>query len=75
MVMGIDITRPDGTPYPKDWGIGGRACVAMRPYQLLTRPIVDTVVVMPPLCINEDEIKMMFEAIERGVADTCAPLD
>ena len=71
MVMGIDLTRRDGSPWPVDWNMGTRACVAMRAHQLLTRPIVDTLVVMPPLCISEDEIRMMFDALVRGVEDAC----
>ncbi len=71
MVMGIDVSRPDGSPYPKEWGMGMNACLAMRPYGLLTRPIVDTIVVMPPLCINEQELRALFYALIRGVEDAC----
>ncbi len=75
MVMGIDISRPDGSPYPKEYAMGTQACLAMRSYGLLTRPIVDTIVVMPPLCINEQELRALFYALVRGVEDACQAID
>ena len=70
MVMGIDIARADGTPYPQDARAGERACMAMRAHGLLTRPVThDTLVLMPPLCITEPEIRHMFCALEAGIAE------
>ena len=75
MVMGIDIVQPDGTetgkPYEKSLGMGSRACIAMRQHRLLTRPILDTIVVMPPLCITEDELHQLFDALVKGVNEAC----
>lgn len=70
MVMGIDITRPDGRLYLQGERAGERACVAMRAYEFLTRAVTqDTIVFMPPLCISEEEIRHSFDAIHRGIID------
>lgn len=71
MVMGVDIAQQDGTSYEKQLAMGTRACLAMRPYGLLTRPILDTIVVMPPLCITEEELSQLFSALVKGVNDAC----
>lgn len=69
-VMGIDIAHADGTPYPQDARAGERACIAMRAHGLLTRPVThDTLVLMPPLCISEDELRLAFRALEAGICE------
>lgn len=73
MIAGIDVAHPDGTPYLQDERAGEKACVAMRPYGLLTRPCThDTIVFMPPLCISEDEIRLAFRAIDSGITAALA---
>lgn len=75
MILGIDIARKDGTSYAQDERAGEKACVAMRPYGLLTRPCThDTIVFMPPLCINEEEIRQAFRAMDSGIRDALSQL-
>lgn len=75
MILGIDIARPDGTPYLQDERAGEKACVAMRPHGLLTRPCThDTIVFMPPLCISEEEIRLAFRALDAGIREGLAAL-
>ena len=50
-------------------GVGANVCIAARKYQLLTRPILNTIVVMPPLSITRDEIDMMITALEQAIND------
>ena len=50
-------------------GVGARVCVASRKYQLLTRPILNTIVLMPPLSITRDEIDIMIAALEQAISD------
>ena len=70
MVMGLDIAHADGTPYPQDARAGEQACMAMRRHGLLTRPVThDTLVLMPPLCISEEEIRLAFSALEAGISE------
>jgi len=44
-------------------GSGPEVCLAAREHGLLTRPIRDTIVLMPPLCISEDELRLAVRAI------------
>lgn len=71
MVMGIDLVQENGHTYPNGNLMAKNACLAMKKYGLLTRPVLDTVVFMPPLCISEEEIRLSFEAINRGILDAC----
>ena len=50
-------------------GLGEKVCQAARKYQLLTRPIKNTIVILPPLSITRDEIDMMMSAIDQAIAD------
>ncbi len=70
MCLGLDITRPDGSAYQQIERAGERACIAMRPHGLLTRPVThDTIVFMPPLCISEEEIRQSFRALDAGIRE------
>lgn len=46
---------------------GAEACLAARRHGLLTRPIRDTLVLMPPLCIAEEDLKLAIRAIDAAV--------
>lgn len=70
LITGIDISHADGSPYAQDDRAGERACIAMRRHGLLTRPVThDTIVLMPPLCISEHELRLAFDAIDSGIRD------
>jgi adenosylmethionine-8-amino-7-oxononanoate aminotransferase len=53
--------------------LGAQVCLAARQHGLLTRPIGNTVVLMPPLCITLDEIERMVAALRAAVAEVTAP--
>ncbi len=44
-------------------GRGAEVCLRARDHGLLTRPIRDTVVLMPPLCVGHDELDRAVRAI------------
>jgi len=48
---------------------GVNVCLEARKYQLLTRPILNTIVLMPPLSITRDEIDIMVTALEQAIND------
>jgi len=56
MIAGIDLVGEQSQPL--DWRkqIGAKVCMEARRHGLLTRPILDTIVLMPPLCIEQEEI-------------------
>jgi adenosylmethionine-8-amino-7-oxononanoate aminotransferase len=51
-IAGIELRRDKHEPYPAAERIGTKVCLAARKHGLLTRPIGDTIVVMPPYCIT-----------------------
>jgi len=70
-IAGIDVVRADGTPYPWQDQTGARICLAARRHGLLTRPIRDTLVLMPPLCFTTDELTRAVAALRAGLREIC----
>ncbi|MBL9179843.1 MAG: adenosylmethionine--8-amino-7-oxononanoate transaminase [Verrucomicrobiaceae bacterium] len=52
-----------------DLSMGAKVCLAARKHGLLTRPVGNTVVLMPPLCITLDEIERMAGALRAALAE------
>jgi adenosylmethionine---8-amino-7-oxononanoate aminotransferase len=71
LIAGIGVGAADGTPF--DWRerVGAEVCLAAREFGLLTRPIQDVVVFMPPLCVSGDEIRFGIEAIRKAIEAAC----
>ena len=70
-VAGIDIVREPVVPYPWQDQTGAKICVAARRHGLLTRPIRDTLVLMPPLCFTEAELERAVGALRSALRDVC----
>ncbi|HEY8992069.1 MAG TPA: aminotransferase class III-fold pyridoxal phosphate-dependent enzyme, partial [Luteolibacter sp.] len=68
-IAGIELGACDGARLPAAERTGERVCLAARRHGLLTRPILDTLVLMPPLCTTEDELGHAVEAIRRAIGD------
>ena len=69
-IAGIELARADGEPF--DWRdqTGARVCLAARHHGLLTRPIRDTIVLMPPLCITDGQLDHAVRAIGQAIGET-----
>ncbi|HRH98295.1 MAG TPA: adenosylmethionine--8-amino-7-oxononanoate transaminase [Prosthecobacter sp.] len=52
-----------------DLSTGAKVCLAARKHGLLTRPIGNTIVLMPPLCITLNEIDRMVAALKAALND------
>lgn len=70
MIAGIELRRPDGAAFPVAERLGERVCLAARKHGLLTRPILDTIVLMPPLCITLDEIAHAISALDAAIYES-----
>jgi adenosylmethionine-8-amino-7-oxononanoate aminotransferase len=70
-IAGIEIGAADGSAYPWADLRGARVCEAARTHGLLTRPVLDTIVLMPPFCVTDAQIESAVEAIRRGIEDVC----
>jgi len=62
LVAGVELVASDP-------GLGEEVCKIARNYQLLTRPILNTIVILPPLCITRDEIDIIISAIDQAIND------
>lgn len=56
ILVGIDLVRPDGTPYPPELQLGHRVCMRARELGAILRPLGDTLVLNPPLSIQDAEL-------------------
>jgi len=70
-IAGIELMQDGKTAF--DWRsqTGHRVCLAARKHGLLTRPVRDVVVLMPPYCITEAQLKQAVKAIGEGVSEIC----
>ena len=60
LIAGVDLLGGDGS-------LGAQVCQRARSIGLLTRPVLDTVVLMPPLAISEDQIGEMVSMLGRSI--------
>lgn len=69
LIAGIDLMRDPATQTPFPWQdqTGARVCLEARKHGLLTRPIRDTIVLMPPLCITGDQLRQCAEALTSAI--------
>ena len=63
-IAGIELRRPDGEKFPPSERFGEAICLAARDHGLLTRPILDTIVLMPPLCTSIEQIDHAIAALD-----------
>lgn len=69
LIAGIELrTREDGAFDPGE-RMGAKVCLAARRHGLLTRPIRDTLVLMPPLCSRADELDFAVDALKAAVEE------
>ncbi|MDP3851913.1 MAG: adenosylmethionine--8-amino-7-oxononanoate transaminase [Luteolibacter sp.] len=67
-IAGIELRQPDGGKFPPASRVGEKVCQAARAHGLLTRPILDTIVLMPPLCIDSGELDCAIHALGAAIS-------
>jgi adenosylmethionine-8-amino-7-oxononanoate aminotransferase len=65
-VAGIEIEDPSNSPRAS---LAATVCIEARRHGLLTRPLRNVVVLMPPLCITIDEINKAVDALRLSIAE------
>ena len=73
LIAGIDVMLDPTSKisYPWQDQMGAKICRAARKHGLLTRPIRDTIVFMPPLCITKEQIDQAVEALGKAITEVC----
>jgi adenosylmethionine-8-amino-7-oxononanoate aminotransferase len=71
LVAGIELVKDRKTkePFPAKSRAGYRACLRMRDFGVILRPLGDVVVIMPPLSIKESELRKIVDAAYRGIRE------
>lgn len=69
LIAGIELVRNWRTREPFDLReqAGSRVCEVMARRGVLTRPIGNVVVIMPPYCTTEKQTSQIFEALREGI--------
>ena len=67
-VAGIELRQANGTKFPVESRIGEKVCWEARNHGLLTRPILDTIVLMPPLCTSVTELDHAIAALDKAIS-------
>ncbi len=66
-IAGIELRRPDVVKFPPNERFGESVCLTARSYGLLTRPILDTLVIMLPLSSGFEEIDHAIHAVAEAL--------
>jgi adenosylmethionine-8-amino-7-oxononanoate aminotransferase len=69
LIAGIEVRRKNGESFPWAQRIGAQICLSARQHGLLTRPVLDTIVFMPPLCVTDQEIELGIMAIRAATRE------
>jgi len=69
MVTGIELRQSDGSRFDDGDRMGERVSIAARKHAMLSRPIRDTLVFLPPLCISAEEIRFGVEAFSKAIGE------
>lgn len=74
MIGAVDlVAQADPTSlFPAEKLMGAKVCHTARKFGLLTRPVRDTLVLMPPLCVTETELRQMAEALAQAITEVCS---
>ncbi len=68
-IVGIELQRADGEPFAGKDSLGSRVCLAARKHGLLTRPIRDVIVLIPPFCITGAQLGAAVAAIQSAIEE------
>jgi adenosylmethionine-8-amino-7-oxononanoate aminotransferase len=58
-------------PFPLEMKMGLRICDEMRKRGVLTRPIGNTIVIMPPYCVTDAQMEKIFCALRESIRAVC----
>ncbi len=72
LLAGIELVLDKATraPFPADRQVGAKVCRRARSHGLLLRPLVDVIVLMPPLSIEIEEIDFLVDGVVASIRET-----
>lgn len=71
LMVGVELVTDKATKTPFDWhdGMGMRVCHRARELGMITRPLGDVVVFMPPLVTEPDDLEAMLSILHQAIAE------
>ena len=71
LMAGVELVREPQTkePFRSAERIGAKVCIAAREYGVFLRPLGDTLIFVPPLSIEKEEIDLLVDAAEKSIID------
>lgn len=72
LIAGIELVRDwrTRTPFDITERLGMRVCEVMTRHGVLTRPIGNVIVLMPPACTTENQVRRMVSALAEAISET-----
>lgn len=69
LMAGIEVVQDKASKksYPSKLRVGERICKEAEKYGVLTRPLMDTIVILPPLSIKKTELRRIVDAIKKSI--------
>ncbi|NVN92311.1 MAG: adenosylmethionine--8-amino-7-oxononanoate transaminase [Desulfuromonadales bacterium] len=69
MAAGVELVADKATKraYPWEQKIGISVCLEARKQGIFSRPLGNTVVIYPPLCISSGELEQLLDGLERAI--------
>jgi adenosylmethionine-8-amino-7-oxononanoate aminotransferase len=69
-ILAIELVsdRATRTPFQSEKRLGAKICHTAREFGLITRPIRDVLVLMPPYCTRPEELEKMVHALHQAIA-------
>ncbi|VAW34422.1 Adenosylmethionine-8-amino-7-oxononanoate aminotransferase [hydrothermal vent metagenome] len=69
LMAGVEIVMEKNSKksYPSSMRTGERICKEAENYGVLTRPLMDTIVILPPLSIKKTELRRIVTAIKKSI--------
>ncbi len=73
MMAGVEIFQdPEAqVPYPLEKRMGHRVCMTVRKHGVILRNLGDTIVILPPLSIEPQELEQIITSVQKAIHEVC----
>ena len=71
-IAGVEVRTDHVQTDAANTQLGAAICIAARRHGLLTRPIRNVIVLMPPFCITPSQLQQAVQAIGAAITEVCA---
>lgn len=67
LMVGVELRRPDGSPYNYNYRMGDRVCMAAREFGVVLRPLGDVIVLMPPPAMSLPQVRALVMGVKASI--------